>query len=168
MRPTKIAPSRDGGDSAHELHRGGRHRALANAHRNGFARVPLLLEVLDLPLLGGHHAGSFLGEIDASLLAESESQRVFSDAADAEFFSQGIEKYVAGLVDPLLDSNFAVAAVFGGDPAFEEAAVKGFSATAIHVQALRNPFLHSGDCHDDLEDRSGRELSLNRFVEQRL
>ena len=36
------------------------------------------------------------------------------------------------------------------------------------MQVLRNAFLHAGGGHDDLEHRAGRELRLNRFVQQRL
>ena len=36
------------------------------------------------------------------------------------------------------------------------------------MQRLRNAFLQAGGRHDDLEDRTGRELRLDGFVQQRL
>ena len=67
-----------------------------------------------------------------------------------------VDGAVGGLVRPV-------------DPAFELAAIKRAIAWAKHAEALRNSFgfVHGGS-HDDFEDGAGRQLRLNRAVQQRL
>ena len=54
------------------------------------------------------------------------------------------------------------------DPAFEVAAVKLGAAGAVDLQILRDPLLQPGRGHDDLEGGTGRQLRLNRLVQQRM
>ena len=53
-------------------------------------------------------------------------------------------------------------------PATETSSVKFRATRAVHVQILGNVLLPACDRHDDLERRSRRQLSLDRFVQQRL
>src|ERR1700680_4114943 len=53
-------------------------------------------------------------------------------------------------------------------PAFEVASVECGATVADHVHVLRDAFLQTSSGHDDLERRSGGELSLNSFVKQRM
>ncbi len=156
---------RNGADRAHQLHRSDRHRALADAHRNRFPGEPLLLEIADLPFFRRHHAAHFVRQVDTSLLPQSKGGRVFCDAIDAKFFRQRIKENIAGLVNRFRQVDGAMASFH---PATEAPAIERRAPIAMHVEGLRNPFLPPGRRHNDLERRAGRELGLNRFVQQRL
>ena len=159
------AVRRDRRDRAHQLHRSNRHRSLADANRNRFSGEPLLLEIADLPFFRRHHAAHFVGQIDPSLLAQSKDSRVFCDAVDTQLFRQRIKENIARLVDRLRKVHWAVTAFH---PASEAPAIKVGAPAAVHVEGLGNPFLPARRRHNDLERRAGRQLRLNRFIQQRL
>jgi hypothetical protein len=156
---------RDGAHRAHQLYWRDRHCALADAHRNRLSGEPFLFEVADLPFFRGHHAAHFVGQVDAGLLAQSKGGCVFCDAIDAEFFRQCVKENIARLVNRFRQIDLAVAAFH---PASEAPAIERCAPVAMHVEGLGNPFLPSGSRHNHLERRAGRELRLNRFIQQRL
>src|SRR5215471_16208745 len=83
------------------------------------ARVPFLLEVANLPLFRGHDAAYFLRQINIGFLAQSECGGILGDAINPQLLRQGVEKYVARLINRLADLHRAMGAVLGGDPALE-------------------------------------------------
>ena len=54
-----------------------------------------------------------------------------------------------------------------GDPTAKTVAVKDCTPGAVHRHLGSNAFLHTSHRHDDFENRSGSELRLNGFVQQR-
>ena len=164
MRHHHAAVHRDGGDSPHQLYRRGGHRPLSDAHRNGFAGKPLLLEVADLPLLRRHDARGLIRKINPGLLPQPERSRVLGDAVNAQLLGQGVKKDIARLEDRPRQIDFTVA---GFHPASEPPAIERRTPIAVHIEGLRDPFLPARDRHNDLEGRAGRELRLDGPVEQR-
>ena len=136
VRPLHHTVAGDAAEGARQLDRRDRHRTLSDADGNGLACVPLLLEVLDLPLFRGHHARDLVGQIDVRLLSKAEDARVFRNASDTEAIGECIEVRVTGLVDRFADIDDPVRGVLRSDPALEEASVEDFAAAAVHVRAF--------------------------------
>src|SRR5207245_10193319 len=113
-------------------------------------------------------ARNFLRQIDPGLLPKAKSGGIFRDAVDAEFLGERVEEDVAGLVDSFRDADHAVSAMLGNHPAFEVAAIKAGAAIAGNVHVLGDAFLQTSGRHDDLESRTGGELRLDRFVQERM
>ena len=133
------------------MDRRGGDSALPDADGNSLAGVPLLLEVFDLPLFRRHDAADFIGKINAGLLSQAKGVGIFGDAADAQPLGQRIEEDVARLIDGFADTDDAMGRVLRNDPAFEKPSVEVPAAAAIHIQILRDAFLHPSHGHDDLE-----------------
>ena len=79
-----------------ELQRRGQIVALADAHRDGVAGEPLLLEAALLPFLRGQQSADFAVDVDAGLLAEAELADELVDGVDAQILRQAVEIGVAG------------------------------------------------------------------------
>ena len=167
MRPHQQTAAGNRADSAGQLNRSHGHGSLADADGNGLARVPFLFEVAHLPFFRRHHAADFLRQVDTGFLSQAKQGRVFRNAIDAKFLGEGVKENVAGLVDRLADFDHAVGAMLRRYPAFEVASVEGGAAVADHVHVLRDALLQARRGHDDLESRTGCELSLDGFVQQR-
>ncbi len=166
MRAVQSPTHRDAADRACQLNRRNNDSALANAHGDGFPRVPLLAEGSVLPFLGRHYAADFARQIDPGLLSKPKGCRPLGDLADSQPLGERVEKHVTRLVDPLGNIHRSVRAMFREHPAFESTPVEDRAAAAVHVQVLGNTFLQSGHGHDDLEHRARRQLRLNGFVQQ--
>src|SRR5664279_3747290 len=168
VRTHQHSAAGNGADRSRKLNRRGSHSALTDTYRDGLARIPLLLKVLDLPFFRRHHAGNFLGQVNTGLLSQPEHGGVFCDAGDTQLLREGVEIRVARLIDRLADADRAVGTVCGSDPALKEAAIESLPAAAIDDQVLCNAFLQSGGGHDDLKHGTGSELRLDRFIQKRL
>ena len=122
------------GDRRHvDRHRHRRHRdrALADAYRDRFAGVPLLMPGLLLPLGRWHQTRDLVGQIDAALHAKPEQRGPLVDAIDAEHVGDGVEVDVARLRNRGLEVDRPVAALL---PALEIASVEVGPASAVHVE----------------------------------
>ena len=94
-----IDDSANGDGHLQRSHGGG---ALADGHRDGLARIPVLAEVADLPLAGGHQPFGLVRKIDAGLVAIADHLGVLRDAIDAQPVAHVVEERVAGLHQALV------------------------------------------------------------------
>ena len=87
------------------------------------------------------------------------------DAVDAEHLADGVEKNVAGIDDGFVEIDGAVAL---RAPAMKRPAVKFGVAGAVDGGVCGNGFgIQHRRGHHDFENGAGRELRLNRAIEQR-
>ncbi len=131
----------------------GRHLgfALANTDGDGATRVVLLMEILPLPLRGGHQAGHLVGQVYPGLLADAVRSGVPCNGVDPQPLRQGVEVGIAGLRNGFVDGEKAVMVV-----AFEEAAIKISAAIADDLHGFGDSLLQAGRGHDDFEGGTGR------------
>src|SRR5206468_1496448 len=84
---------------------------------------------------------------------------------NAKLVCQGVKEYVAGLIDGLRQIYFTMATLH---PTTEPAPIEFSPTIAMNIKGLGNIFLPPRHRHNDFEGRTGRQLRLNRFVQQRL
>ena len=138
-----------GGDTtndARQLQRGGLNCALADADGDCFSRVPLAVVVLHQPLLRGHQAGLFAGQIDTGLLTEAECGSVLCDAIDTQLVGEGVVEGVARHGNGVVYVDRAVALI-----AMVVVAVEVCATVAHDVQILGDALLQAGNGHKDFE-----------------
>src|SRR5271163_4812399 len=104
------------------------------------------MEVLELPLGGGHGTGSLVRQVDAGLLRESYRGSISGDGVDAELFSQRVVVGVAGPRNRVVDIDHAMMFVAG-----EEVPVERGATVAHHAHGLGDVLFEPRKRHDDLE-----------------
>ena len=149
-------------------HRRHRHRALADADRDGFARVPLLVHLLALPLGRRHEPLDFVRQIDAALHAETERGRPLVDLVDADHVAR-----------PCRSTRRTTARSRGArsiepwprpSSSTERAAVEGRVRRRSDAwkSGVMTPSSSARERDRHLEGRAGRIASLNGAIVQRL
>ena len=166
MRTVHDSTAGDPPNGPGQLNWGHYNRPLPNPDGDRFPGVPLLFEVLDLPLFRRHHTADFLGKINSRFLAQAESCSVLCDALNAQLLRQRVEEDITRLINAPADLHRAVDTVLRCDPAFEVAAIERRATVADHPQVLRNAFLQACGGHDDLEHRARGKLRLDGLIQE--
>src|SRR5450755_3346790 len=80
-------------------------RTLPDAHRDRFARIPLLAGQTELPFGGGHCALTLVRQVDASLAPYASNISVFSQTIDAQLIGNVIEENVTTFPQRAMQRN---------------------------------------------------------------
>ena len=152
--------------SARQLQGRHRHSALADGHRDGFAGIPFLAEVADLPGRRRHHAFGFVGQVDTGLFSQSGLVGVEGDLIDPGAFADIIEVDVGRLHDASMQRNGAMATL---QVALMIVAVKRCTTRTMDRElVVDRARLKTRYGHDGLEGGPGRILRLNGAIQERM
>ena len=105
---------------------------LANRHRNGFARIPFVLENALHPLRRGDQPRRLGGQVDARARPQAQALGEVIDLVDAQHLSHGVKEHVARFADGLVDVYGAVNWTFSKDPVVIEMSVNSNGTCAVH------------------------------------
>src|ERR1700693_213911 len=94
-----------------QLHGRDRYGALADGHRDGFAGVPLLPEIADLPCRRRHGTLGFVLEVNTGLWPQSSLVGIKGDLIDTRAVTHVIEINIARLHDAFMQGNGSVSAL---------------------------------------------------------
>ncbi len=142
-----------GGNHDAERRRRHSHLSLADRHRNGFARVPALTGVFELPCGRGHDALLLVRQVDAGRPRQSQLLGPLVNPIDAEHVAECVEVDVARLLERRAHVDGTVAAL---QVAEEIAAEEAGAAAAIHPEIrIDDPLFESRRRDHDLERRPG-------------
>src|SRR5579885_3177339 len=133
MRGVPDPALRDTGARPRQLQRCHRERALPDGDRNGFAGVPFLPEITQLPLRRGHHALRFVRQVDAGLVAQPELIHIPGYVVDARAVADVVEIDVARLSNSLVKRHTSMPSL---KVALEVSAVKRCTASTTHGELI--------------------------------
>ena len=169
---TAFAPGGQRAGRHRQLHRRGKHVALADTRTEGLTGVPRLGHGLALPTGRGQYPAPLARGVDVGALTEAKGVQVVVHAVDGEAPRQVVEIDVAGLDDGhvQVDPGCVAGAADFQNPVAVAPGIAGQAVPAgIGHRGLGGdqPGLQAGEPHHRFHRRARGVLALDRAIEQR-